>query len=376
MKITDIKSYIVSADNDNWVYIKVFTDEGVTGLGECSLETRELTVVKAVEELKRHILGQDPFDTEKIFYLCFRDAYWGAGPVLTSALSAVDCALWDIKGKILNVPVYKLLGGRFREKIRVYANRWFLGAETPDQLARRAEETVTKGFKALKWDPFGCTEYTISSSEMRSVIRQIQTVRNAVGDDVDLLIEGHGRFAPFTALQIANEIAVFNPFLFEEPVMPENLDALAEVKEKSPVPIAAGERFYTKMDFRAAIAKKCIDIAQPDVRVTGGLTECKKIAAIAEAHFIPIAPHNIHGQIGTAATVHFACCIPNALILEYSVENIEWKEDLFTQQYKPIDGYIYLNDRPGLGIDLNETVAEKYPYKTISMVQTLFKTEF
>ena len=376
MKITDIKSFIVSAHNDNWVYVKVYTDEGINGTGECSLETREMTVVKAVEEFKRHVVGLDPFDTEKIFYLCYRDAYWGAGPVLISALSAIDCALWDIKGKALSAPVYKLIGGRFRDKIRVYANRWFFGAATPDELAKKAEETVKKGFRALKWDPFGTAEFTISSSELKSVLKQIGTVKKAVGEDVDLLIEGHGRFNTRTALLIANELAVFKPLFFEEPVMPENIDALAELKSRSPVPIAAGERLYTKMDFRLALSKNALDIAQPDIRVTGGLTECRKIAALAEVNFVSVAPHNIHGQIGTAASVHFACSIPNALILEYSVENISWKEELFDFQYKPVDGYISLNDRPGFGIELNEKAAEKYPYKTISMVQTLFKNEF
>jgi galactonate dehydratase len=376
MKITDIKSFIVSAHNDNWVYIKVYTDEGITGIGECSLETREQTVVKAVEEYKRHVIGLDPFDTEKVFYLCYRDAYWGAGPVLISALSAIDCALWDIKGKALSVPVYKLIGGKFRDKIRVYANRWFLGAKTPDELAKKAEETVKAGFTALKWDPFGVAEFTISNVEMCSVLKQIKAIKDAVGENVDLLIEGHGRFNQRTALQIAEEIAFYKPMFFEEPVMPENLDALAEVKAKSPVPIAVGERLYTKMDFRSALSKNAMDIAQPDIRVTGGLTECKKIAALAEVNFIPVAPHNIHGQIGTAASVHLACSIPNALILEYSVENITWKEELFTHQYKPVDGYISINDRPGFGIDLNDAAAENYPYRTISMVQTLFKDTF
>jgi galactonate dehydratase len=376
MKITDIKSYIVSAHNDNWVYVKVFTDEGVTGVGECSLETREQTVVAALGELKRHLIGKDPLDTEKLFYTCNRDEYWGACAVLMSALSAVDVALWDIKGKAFGVPVYQLLGGKFRDRVRVYANRWFFGADTPDKLAKKAEATVGKGFTAMKWDPFYRTEGMIDAASLRGVVAQIKAVRQAVGDDVDLLIEGHGRFNPFTALLIANEIAPYKPFLFEEPTMPENLDALAEVCARSPVPIAAGERMYTKADFRAAFSKKAVHIIQPDLRVTGGITEGKKIAAMAEAEFVPVAPHNIHGQIGTAASMHLCAAIPNACILEYSVEEIEWKESLFDHTYKPENGYMYINDRPGLGIDFNEEVALRYPYKTISMVQTLFSDEF
>lgn len=376
MKITDIRAFIVSAHNDNWVYIKVYTDENITGVGECSLETREQTVAAAVMELKRYLIGKDPFDTEKLFYLCFRDEYWGAGAVLTSALSAVDMALWDIKGKALGVPVYQLLGGKFRDKIRCYANRWFFGGDTPDKLAKLAEATVAKGYTAMKWDPFYHAEGTITPQDLRGVVAQVKALRDAVGWDVDLLIEGHGRFNPYTALRISQELAPFKPFFFEEPTLPENMEALAQVRERSSIPVASGERWCTKSDFRAAIAAGAIDIAQPDIRVCGGITEAKKIATLCEANQIPVAPHNIHGQIGTAASMQLACAIPNALILEYSVEEIEWKDRLFDHQYKPVDGYIHIEERPGLGIDFDEAVALQYPFKNISMVQTLYPTEF
>ncbi|MCL1854162.1 MAG: galactonate dehydratase [Clostridia bacterium] len=376
MKITDIKPYIVQAHNDNWVYVKVHTDGALTGVGECSLETREQTVVAAVLELKRHLLGRDPLEIEKNFYLCFRDAYWGAGCVLTSALSAVDTALWDIKGKALDTPVYQLLGGKFRDKIRVYANRWFFGGDTPDQLAALAEKTVKKGYTAMKWDPFYKAEGVITAKELRGVVAQIKALRGAVGWDIDLLVEGHGRFNPYTALQIAEELKPYRPFFFEEPTLPENVDSCAQVKARSPIPIASGERWCTISDYRAAIEAKAIDIAQPDIRVCGGITQMKKIAALCEANHIPLAPHNIHGQVGCAASMHVAAAIPNALILEYSVEEIEWKESLFTHQYKPKDGYMYINDRPGIGIDFNEAAAARYPFKNISMVQNLYPTEF
>ena len=376
MKITDVRPFIVSAQNDNWVYVKVYTDEGFTGVGECSLETREQTVAAAVLELKRTLVGMDPLDTEKIFYLCFRDEYWGAGPVLTSALSAVDMALWDIKGKAFGMPVYQLLGGKFRDKLRVYANRWFFGGDTPDKLAHLAEKTVKKGYTAMKWDPFYKAEHTISPADLRGVIAQVKALRDAVGYDVDLLIEGHGRFNPYTALLIAGELAPFKPMLFEEPVLPENFDALAQGRARSPIPVASGERWCTKSDFRAAITAGCIDIAQPDLRVCGGITEGRKIATLCEAHQIPIAPHNIHGQVGTAASMHLACSISNVLILEYSVEEMEWKQNLFDYQYKPVDGYVHISDRPGLGIDFSEEVALAHPFSNISMVQTLYPTEF
>lgn len=376
MKITDIKAFIVSAHNDNWVYVKVYTDENITGVGECSLETRERTVSAAVGELKNYLVGKDPFDIEKLFYLCFRDEYWGAGPVLTSALSAVDMALWDIKGKALGVPVYQLLGGKFRDKLRCYANRWFFGGDTPDKLARLAEKVVEKGYTAMKWDPFYKAEGTITPAELRGVVAQMKALRDAVGWDVDLLVEGHGRFNSYTALNIANEIAPYKPYFFEEPTLPENFETCARVRASSPVPIASGERWCTKTDFRAAIAAGAIDIAQPDLRVCGGITEGKKIAAICEAHQIPVAPHNIHGQVGTAASLQLAAAIPNALILEHSVEEVQWKDQLFDHQYKPVNGYFHIEDRPGLGIDFDENVALQYPFRSISMVQTLYPTEF
>lgn len=376
MKITDIKTFIVSAKKDNWVYVKVYTDEGIHGVGECSLESREQTVATAVLELKRHLVGSDPMEIEKNFYLCFRDEYWGAGGVLTSALSAVDMALWDIKGKALGVPVYQLLGGKFRDKVRVYANRWFFGGDTPEKLAKLAEKVVEKGYTAMKWDPFYKAENTITPAELRGVVEQVKALRGAVGWDVDLLIEGHGRFNPYTALKIANELAPFKPYFFEEPTLPENFDTSGYVRSRSPIAIASGERWCTITDYRAALQAGAMDIAQPDLRVCGGITQGKKIATLCEAHQIQIAPHNVHGQVGTAASMHLACSIPNVAILEYSVDDETLKESLFDHLYTPVNGYLHINDRPGLGIDFDEEVALAHPFKEISMVQTLYPTEF
>ena len=228
----------------------------------------------------------------------------------------------------------------------------------------------------MKWDPFYLAEGTITPADLRGVVAQVKALRDDVGWDVDLLIEGHGRFNPYTALRIANELAPYKPYFFEEPTLPENLDTCARVRAGSPIPVASGERWCTKTDFRAAIEAGAIDIAQPDLRVCGGITEGKKIAALCEANQIPVAPHNIHGQVGTAASLQLAAAIPNALILEYSVEEIEWKDRLFDHQYKPINGYIQIEDRPGLGIDFDENVALQYPFRNISMVSTLYPYEF
>ena len=373
MKITDIKTFVVHSIKDNWVFAKVYTDGGITGIGESSVEGREDSVVAAIRQLKPYLAGKDPFDIEKHHYHIFRDAYWGAGAILCGALSAIDGALWDIKGKALNVPVYQLLGGAFRKKVKLYANRWFFGCESPEALAERAIATVESGFTALKWDPFGRAEREISLEQMKNCIAETEAVYRAVGDRASLIIEGHGRFNVFTALNIARELQAYKPMFFEEPVMPENIDALAEVREKSPVPIAAGERFYSIYDFRCAFEKRAVDYAQPDLRVTGGITEAKKIAAIAESGFIPIVPHNIHGPVGTAMSLHLMAAIPNASILEYTVENVPWKSEIFDRTFDADNGFLHIPGRPGLGLDLNEEAAAKYPYRPMSLIDLMFE---
>lgn len=373
MKITDVNSYIVHGHNDNWVFTRVTTDAGISGLGESSVEGRESTVVDAVSVLKDYLVGKDPFAIERHFYVMYRDAYWASCAVLNGALSAIDGALWDIKGKALGVPVYELLGGRFRDRVKLYANRWFLGAETPDDLAAKAEAVVAKGYAALKWDPFGTAEMTISRKQLNDAVAQTRAVRDAVGDDVEVLIEGHGRFNVATAVRVAGELAEFSPMFFEEPIMPENIDALAEVRERSPIPIAAGERFYGKQDFKAALDKKAVDFIQPDLRVTGGITEAKKIAALAEAAFVSVVPHNIHGPVGTAMSLQIMASSPNAEILEYSVEEIGWKDRLFDHRFEIRDGHMIIPDRPGLGLELNVAEAEKYPFERLSMISKMFE---
>ncbi len=373
MKIVDIRSFIVHSHKDNWVFTKVYTDEGITGLGESSVEGRETSVIAAIDQLKPYLIGLDPFDSEKHHYNMFRDAYWGSGAILCGALSAIDGALWDIKGKALGVPVYQLLGGVFRKKVRLYANRWFFGANSPEELAEKAIDIVEKGFTALKWDPFGKAEREISLSQMKNCMAEIEAVYKAVGDRATIIIEGHGRFNVSTAITIANELKPFKPMFFEEPIMPENIDALAEVRAKSPVPIAAGERFYSLYDFRYAIDKKAVDFIQPDLRVTGGITETKKIASIAEGSFIQVAPHNIHGLVGTAMSMHIMTTIPNGSILEYSVEDVPWKKEIFDNLFPAEKGYLTLPDRPGLGIELDEQAALRYPHKPMSLIDLMFE---
>ncbi|HUT95663.1 MAG TPA: galactonate dehydratase [Thermoguttaceae bacterium] len=363
MKITDLKTYVVHCYRTNWVFIKIGTDEGISGVGEATLEMKEKAVEAAVLELKDYLLDKDPREIERHFHVMYRDSYWRTGPVLMSALSAVEMALWDISAKELRVPVYRLLGGKCNDRVRAYANAWFAGAKTPDAFAERAKAAVARGFQALKWDPFGSAHMNISTKELDDALAIVGTVRNAVGSAVDLLIEGHGRFNVPAACTIARELEPFRPLFFEEPIPPDNLDALADVRAKSRISIAAGERLYHRCRFRELLEKRAADVIQPDVSHAGGLSECRKIAAMAEVYQLPFAPHNPCGPIANAATLQLAACTPNFYLLETMATDVPWRKDLTTESLVFQDGYFEIPDRPGLGIELNEEAFADHPYQ-------------
>ena len=316
MKVIDVKTFAVDCFRTNWMFVKVYTDEGIDGVGEATLEYKEKALIGAVEHIKEYLVGKDPRTIEKHFHDIYRDAYWRGGPVLMSALSAVEMALWDILGKSLGVPVYQLLGGKVNEKCRIYVNGWFAGAKTPEEFAEKAKIAVKRGVTAMKWDPFGKSYLEISNKDLDTALRNIAAVREAVGDSVDLLIEGHGRFNVPTGIKIAKLIEEFKPMFFEEPTPPDNLEALKAVREKSPVPISAGERLYSLKDFKDLFEMRAADYIQPDVSHAGGIMELKKIAAMAETYYIPFAPHNPSGPVANAATLQLAACCPNFSILE------------------------------------------------------------
>jgi galactonate dehydratase len=362
MKITDVKAYTMDAYRTNWTFIKVETDEGLYGWGEASLGTRENALAGCVEDLKRLIIGRSPLDTEKMLFEVYRDSYWKGGAVFTSAMSGIEMAMWDIAGKYYNTPVYNLLGGKIRDRVKMYANAWFIGDKEPEEFAADAKKTVAMGIKALKWDPFGKAHMTISNEELDKAVRCVGAVRDAVGPYVDLLIECHGRFNPTTALRIARELAPFKPMLMEEPVPPDNIDSLAWVRDKSPVPIAAGERLYTKYMFWDALNKKALDIAQPDTFHTGGIMESKKIAAMCEACHIPVSFHNPSGPVSNAAILQLAACTPNFLIHEIMITDGRFRQSISNEEVIFDSGDIIIPDKPGFGIEINEEEVVKYPY--------------
>ena len=363
MKITDIKTFVVDCFRTNWVFVKVYTDEGISGVGEGTLEYKEKAFLGAVEHIKEAITGLDPHNIERITHDVYRDSYWRCGPVLMSALSAVEMALWDIKGKALGVPVYQLLGGKANDKVRIYVNGWFAGAKTPEEFGEKAKIAVQRGVTAMKWDPFGKSYLEISNADLDTALRCVDAVRQAVGPKVDLLIEGHGRFNVPTGIKIAKELEPFKPMWFEEPTPPDSLEALKAVREKSPVPISAGERLYNLRQYRDLFEMRAADYIQPDISHAGGIMELKKIAAVADTYYIPFAPHNPSGPVANAATLQLAACTPNFSILEIMYSDVPWRADVTDEALTYKDGYIDVPDKPGLGIEIDEEACLAHPYK-------------
>ena len=363
MKVTDIKTFAVDCFRTNWVFVKVYTDEGIDGVGEATLEYKEKALIGAVEHIKEYLVGKNPFEIEKHWHNVYRDAYWRGGAVLMSALSAVEMALWDILGKSLNVPVYQLLGGKVNDKVRIYVNGWFAGAKEPYEFGEKAKKAMERGVTALKWDPFGKNYLNISNGELNKALECVSAVRDAVGDKVDLLIEGHGRFNIPTAIKIAKELEQFKPMFFEEPVPPDNLDALKEVKMRSSVAVSAGERLYTRWDYKKMFDLMAADYIQPDISHAGGIMELKKIAAEGECRYIPFAPHNPSGPVANAATLQLAATCPNFEILEIMYSDVEWRKDVTDENLEYENGFIIIPDKAGLGIEINEEECLKHPYK-------------
>ena len=363
MKVTGLKTYICHAYRTNWVFVKVFTDEGITGVGEATLEYREPTVVQAIKELERYLVGKDPHTIEEFWHRVYRDAYWRGGVVLMSALAGVEMALWDIKGKSLGVPVYQLLGGKVRDSIKCYANAWFAGAKKPEEFAAMAKIAVKNGFSGLKWDPFGKEYMHIAPKELNEALDCIAAVKDAVGDQVHLIIEGHGRFNVPTAVRIGNALKEFNILWFEEPVPPDDKKGLAWVRSKIDTPVSGGERLYSRWEYADYLRMECADYWQPDVSHAGGISEVRKIAAMAEAHHIAVCPHNPSGPVANAATLQLAACMPNFYLLETMATDIPYRKDITTEEVRFENSEMFIPTKAGLGLDINEEAIAKYPYE-------------
>ncbi len=358
MKIIAIETSLMRVDRQNWLFVSVETDEGITGLGEASLEGRELTVEAAIREHGRYLIGQDPRKIVHHWQALYRHGFWRGGVVLNSALSGLEQALWDIKGKALGVPVYELLGGPTRDRVRVYTH---CGGATPEEAAERARELVEAGFTGLKFGSWPAGEYE-DRAGVRWVARRMEAVRAAVGPDVDLMVDNHGRSAPGTAIELARALAPYDLLFFEEATPPDNLLALEQVKRANPgVRLATGERLFTKWGYRELLDRQLVDVIQPDLCHAGGILETHAIAAMAEVSYVKVAPHNPNGPVATAASIQLAAAIPNFLILELALSEPQRSQ---VQRVGPrlVDGFFELPTGPGLGIELDPEVIAANPY--------------
>ncbi len=374
MKITDIKTYLYHAGFMNWQFVKVETDEGIHGWGEACLDGYDLASVAAVETMKEYFVGKDPRKIELHWATIHRECTYRPSFLIMSALSGIEQASWDILGKSLNVPVYQLLGGAFREKIPAYGNGWSRGAETPEEIASAAMQAVKDGYRYLKWDPFaGTTALYSNPAEIKIAKERVGAVREAVGDEVQLLIEGHGRFSPDVAIQIAREIEEYNPYFFEEPIPPDNIDALIRVARSIKIPVATGERICTHWGAIEILEKGGAAVLQPDVVHIGGILETKKLAHMAEAYYIPIAPHNAYGPVQTITNLHIDASTPNFTVQEYFYGDKVWYDQICREPFAyPKDGFFDIPTKPGLGIDIDEKALAKRPYEYANVGRRIY----
>jgi galactonate dehydratase len=367
LKITDVKTHVVGTVWRNLTIVRVLTDEGLEGVGEVRmLNHTDALLGYLTEAVSNHVLGQDPFNIESLVQRMFRNDFARAGEIAMSAIATLEMACWDIVGKALGQPVYKLLGGAVRDRIKAYANGWYTVERTPEEFHAAARRVIDKGYKALKFDPFGAGFYELEATEKRRVIALTEAVRDAVGQDTEILIEMHGRFNPATAIEMARELERFKPSWVEEPVPPENLAALKKASEKITIPIATGERIHTRYDFRQLFELQAADIIQPDITHFGGILETKKLAAWAESYYMLVAPHNVGGPISTAAALHLAACTPNFKIQEHFNDFADsYVKAIAPGNPEVIDGYFALPQGPGLGIIFDEEAAKAHPRQKV-----------
>jgi len=365
MRITEVRTIVVGTPWRELAFVELATDAGLVGLSEVRMVNKTSTVVACVEELApRYVIGADPFDVERLAWNILRAEYGRPGEIAQSALALFDVACWDLIGQSLGVPIWKLLGGKFRDRVPAYANGWYQAERDPGTIASLARAVVDRGYRALKLDPFGAASAELSTADRRRAVDIVSAVRAAVGPDVEILIEMHGRFTPATAIAVAALLEPYDPAWIEEPVAPENPQALARVRAATRLPIATGERAHTMEDVRSLIEQSLADIVQVDLTHFGGFLAMKRLAGWADAYSLLMAPHNVCGPVATMANVHFAVSTPNYKVLEHFNDFADaWVHDLVDHgpRVDPADGCFGLPERPGLGVRLNHELCAKYP---------------
>jgi galactonate dehydratase len=354
MKITGYKLFLVPP---RWLFLKIETDEGISGWGEPVIEGKALTVKAAVGELMEYLTGKDPMNIEDHWNLMYRSGFYRGGPILMSAIAGIDQALWDIKGKFFNAPIHQLMGGKCRDSIKVYS---WIGGDRPADVSNAAKEMMQKGFTAVKMNATEELQYVDSFEKIDLAVRRIASVREAVGNSIDIGIDFHGRVHKPMAKILAKELEPFHPMFIEEPVLPENNESLRDIANHVSIPIATGERMYSRWQFKNILKEGYVDIIQPDLSHAGGITECKKIFSMAEAFDVAVAPHCPLGPIALAACLQVDATCHNAFIQEQSLgihynqgtDLLDYIKDKNVFDYK--DGYVKIPAGAGLGIEIDE----------------------
>ncbi|HYG75663.1 MAG TPA: mandelate racemase/muconate lactonizing enzyme family protein [Planctomycetota bacterium] len=365
MKISKITPFVLGTAWRNLTFLKVETDEGLIGYSEARNVCRTDALLGYLDGAsKRYVLGSDPFEIESLVYRMFHQDFSRIADVSGTGIALVEMACWDIMGKALNQPVYKLLGGAVRDKIKAYANGWYTVERKPEEFHEAAKKVVKRGYKALKVDPFGAGFYEMERKERVLSVSLVEAIRAAVGPDVEILIEMHGRFSPATAIRISRDLEPFDPSWVEEPVPPDNPEMMAKAAAKINIPIATGERIHTRFEARRLLELGCIDVMQTDITESCGLLEGKKIAAMCDTYYVTFAPHNVGGPLSTAACLHLAACTTNFKIQEHFNDFVDsWAKQAATGPGYPevVDGYFPLPQGPGLGVTINEDFIKEHP---------------
>lgn len=358
MKITGVKTFVVGNPWKNWIFVKVYTDEGLEGLGEATGGLATKPNLGDVQELARFVIGEDPRHPDKLWHKMYKGRFAGS----STGMNGIELACWDILGKSLGVPVWQLLGGKHRDALRVYANGWYRGPREPAFFAEEAAKLVEWGYTAMKFDPFGGAFRQIDRQSERLSLQIVRAVREAVGPDVDLLIEGHDRFTVSHAIRIGKQLAEFSPMWFETPVHSLDIEATLAVARAIDVPVATGERYRYPGMFVDLLSEKIVDIVQPEV-LGLGMANIKKVCGIAEAAEALVACHQAQSPLCTAINAHLHASVSNFLIHENFDDSLEpWTWDLLTGVPRAVDGYLPVPNAPGWGVDLNEKEADKHPY--------------
>lgn len=369
MKIDRVSTFVIGNPWKNWVIVKVDTDEGVSGLGECTSIT-SAPMVAEVQELSRFVIGMDPREPRRVADALEKGAFLAA----KQAACAIEIACWDILGKSLGAPLWRLLGGRLHDRLRVYANGWYTCPREPNAFAEKAVQVVAMGYGALKFDPFGTAYLELSRAEEKLSLAIVRAVREAVGDDVDLMIEGHDRFAAATAIRLGHALAEFRPMWFEAPVFSQNIEATIAVARAIPVPVASGERLRHLSEFAALLGSGVIGIVQPETLRCGGISGVKRVAALARAHEAMVACHQAQSPLSTAVNAHVHCTMPHFLVQEcFDDFLVPWSRDVFHGVPRVVNGYLEPSDAPGLGVEFDEEEAAKHPYGEDKIIR-LFET--